>query len=101
MLVTSPNTGSFDNYALLYTTCVPPNKVCLAEDWVEYRLLTVSGSYVFMTGILSPVSIASFTIALPVKRTISHGKILDSGTITTSPGNSSELSTSTRVDLPS
>ncbi len=54
-----------------------------------------------MTGILSPVNIASFTIALPVNKTRSHGKHFDSGTIITSPGRSSELSTTVRAEFPS
>jgi hypothetical protein len=46
------------------------------------------GSDDFMTGTLSPVSIDSLTMALPVSKTKSHGKLLDSGTITISPGRS-------------
>ena len=38
------------------------------------------------------MSIASLTIAEPVKSIKSQGKLKDSGTITISPGNNSELS---------
>lgn len=51
------------------------------------------GRPAFIKGMLSPVSIDSFTIALPVKRIKSQGRALPYGTSTTSPGSSSELST--------
>jgi len=58
------------------------------------------GNYVFITGILSPVSIASLTIALPVNKIKSQGKFLDSGTVIISPGTNSELSTSLKIESP-
>jgi hypothetical protein len=45
----------------------------------------------FITGTDSPVSILSFTKQLPVKRIISQGIIVYSGTIITSPGTRSPL----------
>lgn len=101
VLVTSANTGSSGIVYLLYTTSVPPNKECLPAVSVEYFFRSFRGSDVFMTGTLSPVSIASLTIAVPVKSMRSHGRLLPSGTITISPGRSSELSTSVKVGLPS
>jgi len=56
------------------------------------------GKLDFITGTLSPVSIASLTIALPVKSTKSQGKLMPSGTTTMSPGNSYELSTSSKYE---
>ena len=47
-----------------------------------------------MTGILSPVSIASLTIQDPVSNKRSHGRFLFSGISTTSPGTTSALSIS-------
>jgi hypothetical protein len=58
----------------------------------------VIGKLDFITGTLSPVSMASFTIALPVKSTKSQGKLIPSGTTTISPGKSYELLTSSRYD---
>ena len=53
-----------------------------------------------MTGILSPVSIDSFTIAPPVSNTKSQGRHFDSGTMTISPGSNSELSTTYSLEAP-
>ncbi len=45
----------------------------------------------FITGIDSPVRMASFTIALPVRRTRSQGSTIPSGTFMISPGTSESL----------
>jgi len=53
----------------------------------------------FMTGTDSPVSMLSLTIQEPVKRTMSHGIRLLSGTTTTSPGTRSLLETYCKLEL--
>ena len=58
------------------------------------------GSDDFITGTDSPVSIDSFTIAFPVNKTKSQGRLVDSGTTTTSPGSNYELSTSSSFEPP-
>ena len=49
------------------------------------------GILVFITGIDSPVKIASFTIALPVNKTKSQGRTIPSGTFMISPGTNESL----------
>lgn len=56
-------------------TEVPPNSVCLSDPFSVYTSVDISGKQLFITGMLSPVSIASFTIAVPVSRIRSQGKL--------------------------
>jgi hypothetical protein len=48
----------------------------------------VLGKLALMTGIDSPVSMASFIITLPESKIKSQGKMVYSGTLMTSPGTS-------------
>lgn len=53
----------------------------------------VGGNACLMTGILSPVSIASFMMHCPLSKIISHGIRQFSGISTISPGTNSKLYT--------
>jgi hypothetical protein len=73
-------------------TLVPPKRVCFDADFGSYTSVSTFGSEVFITGIDSPVKIASLMIADPANRTRSQGNITLSGILITSPGTSySEL----------
>jgi hypothetical protein len=56
------------------------------------KVLLFFGRPFLITGTLSPVSILSLTIAMPVNKIKSQGKTVFSGTSITSPGTNSELS---------
>ena len=64
----------------------------MADSFSLYGSFDMNGMQLFMTGILSPVSIASFTMADPVSKIMSHGSDMPSGTTTTSPGTNWTLS---------
>lgn len=91
VLRTRPITSSLPT-GLVQITDVPPNRVCLVVSVSEYNSV-VKGRQAFITGMDSPVSIASFTIALPVRRIKSHGSETPYGIRTTSPGSNSRLQT--------
>lgn len=87
VFVTRAQTGESPT-GLVYMTAVPPYKVYLLHSDVEYTSVGIIGKLFFITGIDSPVRIASFTIALPVSNTKSHGNTIASGTLMMSPGTS-------------
>lgn len=53
-------------------TDVPPKSVCLVVSESEYTSVVI-GRLAFITGMDSPVSMASLTIALPVNKIKSQG----------------------------
>ena len=64
VLMTTALTG-WPFWLLVWMTSVPQLRVCLPCSRLLYTMLGSSGQVVFVTGILSPVSILSFMMARP------------------------------------
>lgn len=90
VLITSPRTGDYPNF-LAYITLVPPYRVYF-QSLSGLQISFANGRAFLITGMLSPVSMLSFTMQEPVRRTRSQGILQPSGISMTSPGTNSVLS---------